>query len=60
MTRKVGNSIFTVFFEEKKAELKPAGLIIVNLDDKGQEKAVDKIPISECKILVDILFSMGL
>lgn len=60
MSRKVGNSIFTVFFEEKKKELKPAGLIVVNLDNKGQEKSLDKIPISECKLLVDILFFMGL
>lgn len=60
MTKKIGNSIFTVFFEEKKNELKPAGLIVVNLDEKGQIKAVDKLPFNECKFLVDILFSMGL
>lgn len=57
LSKRIGNTIFTIFFDKKGK--KSEGLLIVSLDEKGQEKAVDKICLSGCRELSDLLYSIG-
>lgn len=57
-SKRIGNSIFTVYFDDKNK--KPAGLINTIVDEKSEFVCADKIPIKECKDLVELLFNMGL